>query len=298
MLEFVNCNYCGQDDTELILELSPFQIVRCKVCGLIYGNPRLSWADSKRIYTDQYYISNDPVAGGYEDYIRDESVLVKTFKRRLADIERYVKGGRLLDLGCALGFFMKVAHMSGWDVTGLDICPYACSYVKERFGFYVICSELKDDSFSEGIFDIVTMWDYIEHVPDPLNELKIAYKILRPNGLLAVTTPNVKSWIAKITGKRWLGFKCPKEHIFYFSPKSITMMLEKAGFTVLCVKSVGKYFRLDVAKTRIKDYSKLIGKFFEFSINTLSVLDRSIYVNEGGTMAVFAKKVNTPEFYH
>lgn len=259
MLEKVRCNLCGADDTAPVMEIDGFHIVRCRQCGLIYVNPRYLEDALHEIYTELYYdhdgLTNGLEFYGYDDYLRDEENIKITFAKRLKTIEHYAHQGRLLDVGCATGFFLDLARSGGWDVVGTEVSEFGARYARERFRLDVRLGTLKDLQFDDQAFDVVTMWDVIEHVLDPMGELQEIGRILRDGGLLSIITPDAGSLVARLLGRRWEEFRRVREHVYFFSKRSLTEMLRKVGFEILKTESADKVFYLGPAVRRLKYYT-------------------------------------------
>jgi 2-polyprenyl-3-methyl-5-hydroxy-6-metoxy-1,4-benzoquinol methylase len=235
-LIFVDCPLCGRNRTETLYEpwnnsvderevLSASggirgtqRIVKCLECKLIYVNPRLS----PDVVVDSYAGAEDEV------YVGAANGREQTFRRCVQLVEAYEPRGKLLDVGCAAGFFVKAAADAGWDAVGIEPCRWLADYGKTRLGVKIIPSTLAEADFKDGSFDVVTMWDVLEHVPDPLAELQHVFRLLRPGGLLVVNYPDVGTWQAKLAGKHWWFFL--SVHLTYFSRETIKAMVEKAGF--------------------------------------------------------------------
>ena len=259
MLENVRCALCGADDTRLVAEIDALHIVRCRKCGLIYVNPRYPEGFLQEIYTEQYYdhdgIRNGLEFFGYDDYISDEQNIKITFSKRLKTIESLAHKGRLLDVGCATGFFLDLARSQGWEVLGSEVSEFSADYARERFNLDVRLGTLRQLGLDAGSFDVVTMWDVIEHVVDPLAELQEVWRILRPQGVLSIITPDSGSWMARLLGKRWEEFRRVREHIYFFSRRTMREMLQKAGLEVVRMESADKVFYLGPAIQRLKYYT-------------------------------------------
>lgn len=258
-LERVSCNLCGADDTVPVAEVDGFHIVRCRRCGLMYVNPRYREDRLQEIYTEEYYDHDGIVNGleffGYDDYLADEENIKITFAKRLRTIERYVGGGRLLDIGCATGFFLALARNRGWEVVGTEVSQFGARYAREKLGLDVRLGTLRKVGFPDEAFDVVTMWDVLEHVVDPLGELQEVRRILRPDGLVSIITPDAGSLVARCLGKRWEEFRRVREHVHFFSRPTITQILQRSGFAVVKFESAGKMFYLGPAIERLKYYT-------------------------------------------
>jgi 2-polyprenyl-3-methyl-5-hydroxy-6-metoxy-1,4-benzoquinol methylase len=287
----IPCNLCGGVDVRPFCPENERSLVQCQNCGLVYVSPRPDPQELYTLYGESYFHNDDSGTVGYTNYIRDEQNIRKTFQRRLTRVERFgAPPGKVLDVGCAAGFFLSEAQARGWDVQGLDVSSFAARYTQERFGIPARNGSLLDLEFPENSFDLVTMWDVIEHVPDPHAHMDKIARILAPGGLFALATPDVESLPAKLTGKRWVGYKLQEEHVYYFSADTLRAMLNRAGFDVVDVYHVGKYVTFDLFFNRLGMYSSLLGKVGEGVERAFKLSERSVYVNPYDIVAVTARK--------
>jgi 2-polyprenyl-3-methyl-5-hydroxy-6-metoxy-1,4-benzoquinol methylase len=246
------CPVCRGGRFEIAFEQSPYRVMRCVECRTAVVSPR--HADPASIYANgSYWRSASPRTLGYQDYRAAEALYLKTFRRRLAFALRGgPRGGRALDVGCAAGFCMQALRERGFDPYGLEVSETIASHARERFGFDTVhIGTLEDAPFPDGTFDVVTMWDVIEHVPEPRSLLFRARQLLRPGGLLVVETQNIDSAFARMLGSRWHHYK-HLEHIYHFTPGSVLRLLRSAGFAVqtLTPRHGGKYVSLDFIAER------------------------------------------------
>ena len=296
MFERVLCNLCGADDTLPVAEIDGFHIVRCRQCGLVYVNPRYREELLREIYTAEYYdhdgIKNGLEFFGYDDYVADEENIKITFAKRLKTIERYVDKGRLLDIGCATGFFLDLARSDGWEGVGTEVSGFSVRYARERLGLDVRLGILRDMQFGAGTFDVVTMWDVIEHVVDPMAELAEVWRILRDGGVLSLITPDVGSLVARLLGSRWEEFRRVREHVYFFSRRTMTEMLRKVGFGVLRMESADKVFCLGPAMHRLKYYTwdGVVTNAAANLVYRLGLDKVRVNINPFTKMAVYARK--------
>lgn len=296
MLEQVRCNLCGADDTAPLTQVDGFHIVRCKRCGLLYVNPRYREDVLQEIYTETYYDHDGIVNGleffGYDNYVADEENIKITFARRLKTIERHVSTGRLLDIGCATGFFLALAREKGWEVVGTEVSQFGARYGKEKLGLDVRLGTLKDLNFDAGAFDVVTLWDVIEHVTDPIAELQEIQRILCDGGLLSIITPDAGSLVARLLGRRWEEYRRVREHVYFFSRRTIAEMLRRVGFDVLKFESAGKAFYLGPAMERLKYYTLdgIVTSTATKWVYRLGLDKIRIHVNPFTKMTVYARK--------
>lgn len=265
-------------------------LLRCQKCGLIFVHPQPEFSELKKIYDHNYFENNNSNSIGYEDYLKDKPNIIKTFEKRLKNIEKlHQNKGKILDLGCATGFFLEVAKNHGFDTYGVEISSYASNIAKKSFKNKIFNGALAQADFPNNFFDIITMWDYLEHIPNPSKEISTAWKLLKKNGLIILSTPEADSLAHKIFKQKWMGYK-DKEHLYYFSEKNITMLLEKNGFKVLKKERIGKYITSSVLIKRLSLYSKFLSSIFNFLISKTKLLNFSFYINPLDIICVYAKK--------
>lgn len=286
----IPCNLCGSSEHRPYCPENQRHLVQCQSCGLIYVSPRPDPNELYALYGESYFHNDDSGTVGYTNYLRDEANIRKTFERRLKRVERFVSPGRVLDVGCATGFFLAQAHQRGWQVQGLDISNFAIDYVRNRFGFEAQCGSLLDQDLPPESFDLITLWDVIEHVPDPKAYVARIAALLKPGGVFALATPDIDSLPARLTGKRWVGYKLSEEHVYYFAPKTLKRLLDDAGMDVVDSYHVGKYVTLNLFLNRLNMYTPLLARIGMWAEQRFHLSDRSLYVNPFDIIAVTARK--------
>lgn len=265
-------------------------LLRCQQCGLIFVQTQPEFSEFKKIYNQNYFQNSNSDSIGYENYLGDKPNIIKTFEKRFKKIEKlYPKKGTVLDLGCAAGFFLEVAENHGWHPWGVEISEYASRIAKKRFGKKIFQGTLNRACFPNDFFDIITMWDYLEHVPHPLQELSLALQLLKKDGMLILSTPDSDSLPHKIFKDRWMGYK-DQEHLYYFSGKNAKMLLEKTGFKVLKSEKIGKYVSSALFIKRLGLYSKFLANTFQFLISKTNLSNSSLYINSLDIICLYAKK--------
>lgn len=263
-LEHVKCNLCGSDNYETVYKstytskdfskkkIRSFayassdkargNIVKCRKCGLVYMNPRDKDINSLYQEVDDTY------------YFASKDDRVETFERDFWEIESVIKGKglgkKILDVGCSYGFFLDVAEKSGWDAYGCELSKKQCQFAAKSHK-NVHNKELDKCPFKKNYFDVITLYDVIEHVTDPSHLLKNCNNLLKKKGIIVICTPDVSSFVARAMGKYWLQYV--RMHIYYFSPKTLGKMLEKTGFKAVKVTKHPRILRL---KNAIKWTSK------------------------------------------
>ncbi len=266
------------------------KVFRCAACGAVFLHPQPGLAMLREHYGEKYFTSRVSVEVGYDHYVQDEANIKKSFERRFRVIERYCGGsGKLLDVGCAAGFFLAVARDHGWDARGVEISDFAASYAK-RSGFDVFKGALEEYPGTPGTFDLVTLWDVIEHLRDPKAALQKIRSLLKPGGHVVLTTPAIDSWTHRIFRDKWMGFK-DVEHLFFFSRKTMTELLRQCGFRVSSVKFEGKYVSLDLFKRRIDYYWKGSSKVLDLLLSRGKTSGCDFYVNPFDIQRVIAQKL-------
>jgi len=247
------CPACGPDAAAApgrarILPIG-FRLVACPGCGIQWQWPRPADAQLSALYTQEYYD-----AWGLRDAAEAVRVAkLATFDRLLARVERYVRPGALLDVGCATGFLLEAADRRGWEPHGVELSPYASRVAQRRFGAsQVACGRLEDATFPDGFFAAVTMTDLIEHVPDPVGTARGAHRLLRPGGVLCLSTPKVGCLSYHLMGSHWTQYK--SEHLQYFSPAAATRLLTRVGFGVVECGAWTKTVTLDYVRAQFVRY--------------------------------------------
>jgi 2-polyprenyl-3-methyl-5-hydroxy-6-metoxy-1,4-benzoquinol methylase len=249
-MQYVTCNFCGADDTEpvnhgpdLLLQMpGDFHLVRCRRCGLIYQNPQLSFAELAAHYPDDYLPYQQP-EGKRRSSI--EQVSHNQALNRFCDrvMARRPQPGRLLDVGCATGDFLFAMQQRGWQVWGVEPVVHAAAQARQAFGLEVYTGLLEEAAYPADSFDVVTLWDVLEHVADPLATLTETAHILRPGGLLVFSIPNPASIEARLFGANWVGWERPR-HLHLIPPNLVPAYLQRAGLAPAGIESFSGRLRL------------------------------------------------------
>ena len=215
------------DNGHLRSENVKLQVFRCAGCDLLFLNPAPPPEIGRQYFAEAYRTDS-----GSNIYYKDE-FKERASSLRLDLITSYRSGSRLLDVGCGKGQFVQVAKARGWDAWGVELDEGACVYASERLGLTTVLNGSLDHEQLPGEFDVVTLWDVIEHVPDPVGILRSASKKLRTGGLIVVRTANVRSWTFDKHRHKWWAFG--SDHRFYFSPGSLSVAMRSAGFDAIQV---------------------------------------------------------------
>jgi len=196
--------------------------MQCKKCDFMFIYPPPTIQTQKEYYNKSYQ------KGTYKVYTNQDNLRKKLNEKRYLEIEKYNPKGNLLDIGCASGFFLDVATKYGLSIFGVELSEEAVKIARLK-NKNIFHGTLEAAKYNNSFFDIVTIYDIIEHVVDPNSMMKEVSRIIKPGGLIVITTPDTNSWHAKIMRKNW-GFIIPLEHLCYFSHLSMKLLLEKNGF--------------------------------------------------------------------
>ncbi|MDQ2648022.1 MAG: class I SAM-dependent methyltransferase [Actinomycetota bacterium] len=220
----------------------------------------------------------DELAAAYEeaasdDYVEEEAGQRASFAAVLERVERHVSKGRILDIGCWVGFLLAEARDRGWsEGVGVEPSSFASAYARERLGLDVRQEDLLDADLPLAHFDAVCMGDVLEHLTDTDKALTRMRELLAPGGVLVLAVPDAGSRIAKILGKRW--WSVIPTHIHYFTRQSLTTMLERAGFEVLDAATDPKSFTIEYYLDKGSGYLPGVSKALVRAARKLKVADR------------------------
>lgn len=235
----IDCPLCDVDHSEPVAQVhdrllgieGKFTLVRCSQCGLLYLNPQPTVEEVSQYYPPDYdsYVGIHP--NDRLSWLRRASVDYGLHKRCQA-VMRYKEEGRLLEIGCANGMFLNAIRKSGsWDVYGVDINEHAVQYAREQLELDVFLGQLEEAHFPDDFFDVVVLWDVLEHLPNPKSALLEIHRVLASDGWLIFRVPNLDSFDAKLFGPYWAGLDAPR-HFFVFSEATLNQLLEVSGFTL------------------------------------------------------------------
>lgn len=216
----VDCNLCGADDTELLFIKDNYRVVQCRKCRLVYINPRPFEGVLKQKYSGDYSLG----------YIAKRDSKRKRARKIVRRIFKFKKQGRFLDIGCSAGFILEAAREKGFETYGVEISPHGLRHAREQLQLNVMDGYLQDIHFPEGSFDVIVMYDVLEHLPDPAKIFHEINRIMKPDGLMEIWTPNIGHWKARTMGKEWPHII--SDHLYYFTLETLAKMLEKVGLYI------------------------------------------------------------------
>jgi 2-polyprenyl-3-methyl-5-hydroxy-6-metoxy-1,4-benzoquinol methylase len=295
----VRCPLCGADDFEVRLEdrlrgvdVEPNvhytstsnaygehgRIVRCRSCSLVYMNPR----PHHQQVQDNYASVED------SRYLEEEQGRLETFGESVDHIQRFIPSGHLLDVGCHVGTFMQVAAARGFDVAGVEPSRWAAEVARGRGVGPVHGGAIEDAPLPEGGYDVVTLWDVIEHLPDPAIDVRAIFGALRPGGVFAVSTMDVDSLFARVLGRRWPWYM--QMHLVYFSRQTLSEMLRREGFQIADVTLHTRRVRLSYLASRHDAYAPPVSRVLGRVLERTGLAERTVGIKLGDIFTVIARK--------
>jgi 2-polyprenyl-3-methyl-5-hydroxy-6-metoxy-1,4-benzoquinol methylase len=216
-----------------------FLVVRCPTCNLQFTNPRPDASCIERFYPADYKPHRRPAQ--ISQATRPRAPLLERFLGRRCKERRgllpWEGTGRLLDFGCGAGSFLKRMADQGWHVVGLDANVGAVGQIQQELGLRALAGSLPHPQLEPGSFEVITMWHSLEHVHQPLEVLREAYRLLVPGGKLIVAAPNIDSWPFRHFGTAWFGLDLPR-HLVHFTPTTLTLALQTAGLRLCEMRSL------------------------------------------------------------
>lgn len=241
------CTACGHGRPRFLYSVRGTKIWQCPSCGLATWD----WQtfDFEAFYGQDYWKSSE-LGKGYADYFSLAPAMTRTHRKRLPWLKNYLSlplgppssPPHLLDAGCGPGFFVQAAAEFGFDAYGVEISDFAARFAREELhqnvwqGRIEAGSLYPDSAFrvpqTTFRYDVVTLWDVIEHLPDPADSISALAEVIRPGGLLALSTGDVRSLAARVCGPKWHLFNLP-EHLWFFTPASLRHILQRSGFDVM-----------------------------------------------------------------
>ncbi len=235
LTEEIPCRLCGTRDYRALFVKNGFRFVRCARCALVYVNPQLKESAILKYYSDELPSNNRALE--FLASARQQEVDKKLYEEIFARIPPHLQRGRVLDIGCSFGLFLKTAKDRGYDVEGLELNEKAGRMAEEKFGIRVQPRLLEDCRFPDQHFDIVSMFGVIEHLPKPVEVIREVHRILKPGGMFIGRCPNVASLVCMILRGEARTFT-GRVHLSYFSEKTLHELLEKRiGFREVAIET-------------------------------------------------------------
>lgn len=253
-------------------------IFRCRACSMVFNEAAPGAVD---------------VAGEYEqvedpEYLEQRESRRLTFHRELDAIEAAHPVGDLLDVGCYTGFFLECARERGWRVSGVEPSRWAADYGRDKLGIEIFNGPIERYQ-DDRQFDVVTMWDVLEHVPNPVEVLSILRPRLRPDGLLVFATHNLDTTVAKVMGKHFPLFM--EMHTVHFNNRTLEMLLDRTGFRLEHKHNQKRAVRLGYLISRLRRFGAAPERIASAITRLLAQQDRILWTGLVGVETYFARPV-------
>jgi 2-polyprenyl-3-methyl-5-hydroxy-6-metoxy-1,4-benzoquinol methylase len=236
MLKKIDCPLCGADAYEHKFKKDNLNVVRCKQCGCIYVNPVFDTEKYFKAYkSEDYQKIGKKLSESSHDYRKE-----RFGKERVEYIEKFHNDTlpkTMLDIGCSTGFVLEVAKERGWDATGIELNPSSVEFARKR-NLTVMDKPLEEINFSKK-FSAITLYDVLEHLPDPKKILHKVRELLEKDGNIFIYVPNYESASKELLGVQNSHFIWPTHHLTYFTPETLKEFLENNGFEVIFWETQG-----------------------------------------------------------
>jgi 2-polyprenyl-3-methyl-5-hydroxy-6-metoxy-1,4-benzoquinol methylase len=247
----ISCYLCGKPTTRLVVANAEYSYLQCSSCGFRRRYPLPSAEEEDHLYEDEYYVDR-----GLEADLDHQTSLMRSLIENRVKTLTHLNGGpgRLLDVGAGTGLFVEASVRAGWKAEGLETSAAAVRIASSITRAPVVLGRLEEHDF-DGCFDAATLWDVLEHVPDPRATLERIRALLCPGGLVGISLPNVAGVKARILGHRWRYYQRSFGHVSHFSTQNVATLFKQAGYLVERVDTngsfnLGKPFGLDPVAVR------------------------------------------------
>jgi 2-polyprenyl-3-methyl-5-hydroxy-6-metoxy-1,4-benzoquinol methylase len=285
------CTICNNSEYNHIMEANGFHYYRCKKCSLEFIYPQPNDEYLTNLYSLNYYNAWDIRQHESEVF----QIKQKAFLYKISLVREFLfPFAKILDCGCATGFFLDVAEESGYEAYGIEVSEYAANTCKQKHGDgKVFCGQMEDSYFTDNPdrkFQAIFMSDFIEHVRYPKQIIAQAYEMLDNTGVIVITTPKVKSFSYRISCKHWFQYK--PEHLYYFSESNIKQLLTSCGFSNVRIEKAYKYISINYFISYFNTYKHFIfsplSKILKFILP--SFIKRKYFKTILGEMMVICEK--------
>jgi len=255
------CILCDSPERSILFQQGEWSVYRCDGCGLGLLDPRPDPEELNELYSSGYFDSH------YDAGLKIDS---PEMARRLSQEKHRIRffhgvktSGKLLDIGCGMGYFLHACRLAGYDVEGMDISHDSAAYVINTLGIPVTVGVVDDVEYPPESFDIVTMWHFLEHARQPVQYLQKVRRWLKPDGILVVDVPNYQGTDAQKMWDSWAGWSLPY-HFYHFTPDTQRQLLAKYGFdTVRSKNYLSEYVKEKLDRTIfMRPFSRMIARCY------------------------------------
>ena len=243
------CLLCSSEKLNVLEKYKSAYLCKCKNCGFVF---------SKKIPTETE-LNNFYKGYGRDDYL--SPVTIKRYNELLDKFEKFRKTGKIIDVGCGIGYFLEIAKKRGWEVYGTEFTDDALEICKSK-GIKMSLGKLDPKNYDHNMFDIITSFEVLEHINNPIEEIKNFSKILRKKGLVYLTTPNFNSLLRYKLNENYDIITYP-EHLSYYTPETLNFLFEKLNFRKLKLQTTG----ISLTKLKTKKGQVSVGAISKDSVD-------------------------------
>ena len=297
------CDLCGARDAEFVLATPRLDgpLVRCRQCQLYFVSKPESLR-AERV-SNPFADSLNAEAAAEMDRLAArarELALVEpqveadeqpwralVAQERLAELRRFVTGGRLLEVGCSTGEMLAAANEASFEAIGVEADAQTSAVARER-GLQCVNGTLFDAHFPAEHFDAAVLYHVIEHLPSPVAAVRELHRILKPGGWLVLEAPNIATFWFRLLGARWRQFI--PDHVFFFSPATLTRLCEANGFVVRAQHSAGKAMSVRLFVSRLGRFNRPLAALLNRVSQRAGLDDRTLHLKLGDVLRVYAQK--------
>jgi 2-polyprenyl-3-methyl-5-hydroxy-6-metoxy-1,4-benzoquinol methylase len=225
------CSQCGAADPRFLFRKLNYDLVQCASCDLVFVQNPPNVSELAEIYSSAVGYHDNILTPDSPEYKRMDNIA----KRHMAILARFARGGKLLDVGCSTGLFLHRSKQAGFNSGGVEFSLQSAEFARHQFGVDVLHGDVSEAAGQKGVYDVVTMFDVIEHVYDPTKDIRAVHDLLKPGGLFILSTPNIDGLFPRLSYQfaKLLDYwphPEPPHHLFQFSVRTLSAMLERNGF--------------------------------------------------------------------
>lgn len=277
------CKICGSGNLNKTGNTVLQDFFKCGECGVMFN----AFRGSGR------YDGTEDGNEKYSSVAEDIRIFQKKlFRWRFNSILSQLPIGKLLDIGCSTGCFIEVGKEFGWETAGIDVSEEACAVAGKIDGARVSCGILEESKFGDGEFSLINMSHLLEHIGEPHVFMKEVNRVLSPQGAVLIEVPNERFFLARvliysILGRVFKGltYKPDENHIFYYTPASLRILIESSGFKVISLKVEG-FSR----PGRYEMTTRGMGKSAQIFLKALSLIKADELIGMGHYIVALAVK--------
>jgi SAM-dependent methyltransferase len=272
-----------------------FLVARCSACGVAQTLPQPSEAALSGYYPRSYYPEPDLARQYYE------RVVYELHREKLVRLRQFIAGGRLLDVGCGIGYFVRAAQDAGYEAEGLEWDEDTAAHGRELWKLPIWSGTLSSLDAHESAFDVVTFWQAFEHMQRPREVLERVSALLNPGGVLVIAVPNFSSLQSALFRSRWYHLDLPR-HMFHYDPENLSAVVSRHGFRVDRIHFhsrehdwagiLGSVMHLAPVNESVihKIIRKTVGYHFSLALASIEAS-----IRRGGTFELYARRVGSPQ---